>query len=184
MDIRSQGPVPIGRRPLLLLLCCALFLSLLPVVLSGCSGIASMRSSNLIVTVDGQNTSFQPARNEVPILDFFNITMRLTDLSERERNFDATYNQYFCAWSSVPESEHLQRFSLSDFDCTVSQKTTNPVQGVLLESININYTHPTISGFYVSNTFYVTNDTFEIFPSNNTQYVDPGKVYSWKFECV
>jgi len=151
---------------------------------AACSGMATMRTKNLIVTVDGPSTTFQPLRNGQPILDFFNITVHLTDLNERNREYDTVENMWFCRWSSTPDATHIQRFSLSDFDCTVSRSTSNPLPGVLLEAINVNYTHPTIANFSVTNTFYITNSSFQIIPSNNTDYVDPGMHYAWNFEYV
>jgi hypothetical protein len=171
-----------------LLLLCLLLVCLLGFGLvdgATCEGIVEMRSKTVKMVVDGRGVTFTPTRLDgVAINDFFNVTMALSDFTERERVYNDELQQWYCDWGSDPAEPALQRIQLNDWDCSIYTNQSFPHPQTLLESVTINYTHPLTPGFYITNTFFVTNNTFEIRPSSNTTYIDPGKEYIWKFKYV
>lgn len=171
-----------ARRAFLAIIMLGL-LSIVSIEASICEGVGELRSNTVRMVLDGRKVIFTPiGPNGIEMDDFFNITMVLSDFTEKERVFDDDLQAWYCDWGSDPTDAALQRFQLEDFDCSISSNQSFPAPLTLLQSITINYTHPLYPDFYVTNTFFSTNKSFEIRPSSNTTYVDPGKEYVWKFK--
>ena len=161
-----------------------------PLVLSevsaACNVSASLQSKSLRIATDGRKALFSPIQNGAIFPDFFNLSLRITSLAERfRRPSEDPSIEPDCIWSANMSGDIIQTFDIDQFDCALSEgsyiRSSDDIQ---VQWFNITYTNPSIPGFSIANSFYVTNGTFEERPEVNNTYVDPGRELVWRYEYV
>lgn len=161
---------------------CLIFAILSTPAASLCEGKASIRSEALVVEVNGSLATFQPIDSVGnKVTDFLNVSLRLNGLAERNRYL--LNGEYVCDWASVMDGgSPVMALKTEEMDCVVTQDYYFPFDNdTKVDFININYTSPEYPDFWMSNNFYATSDFFIVRPSNDTQFVEPGKSYTWQF---
>ena len=169
---------------------CTLFLLLSCLLISqataACTGYGMMDSGKTRITVEGPKVTFTPLKDSVIFADFFNLTLTINNITERNLPAPeppATIPE--CNWSANAEVDAIQAWRLADFDCTIVQSFyIRPDDHIRVDYITINYTIASTPSLVITNTFYATNGSFEERPSTNTTFVDPGREYVWKYEYV
>ena len=155
-------------------------------VTATCEGYEILEGPHTRLIIDGRKTTMTPLKNGAIFPDFFNLTLTLTNITERNPQDvvpPATIPD--CNWAANADVRVVQAWDLSTFDCTVKKSSYIRSPGnILVESITINYTSVATPSLYLANTFFMTNGTFEVRPSNDTTYIDPGHEYVWKYTYV
>jgi hypothetical protein len=149
---------------------------------AACTGSGRLNSTTLSALVEGPHLSISVLDpSGAPLYDFLNATLSLQGFAERERYYED--GAYLCDWAAElwDDSQIVQRMLIEEFDCTVNSGSYMQNLGAEVSFVSVNYTHPSHPLFWLSNTFYTTTKDFDIFPSNDTTFVDPGKVYKWSY---
>lgn len=168
---------------ILLAFICVLVFCMQHTTAQTCVGTASIRSNTVELEVDRGNIGFWSIDNNgVRINDFYNFTFSLTTLKEMP---GGTSERRRCSYRSTSSISPLQEMDIvKDFNCTVTKRVADLYPGANVETILINYTSSIYPDFYFSQTFFSTDLAFEIRPSDNRTYVDPGVDYRWLFQYV
>lgn len=154
---------------------------------SNCTGSGAIYSQGLLIEVNGNQIRMYPlASDGSKVQNFVNLSLQLTEVTERNKSIHDELGILVCDQREKlgDRKDLLQSLNVSDMRCTVTYSTSHPDPSIFLEQITINYTHPSYPNFTLSASFFVTNASYNLYPSNDTTHVDPGKIYRWTFEYV
>jgi hypothetical protein len=113
-----------------------------------------------------------------------NITVAFEGFSEREREEpDEDYVNGSCdpTWDITdPQKRYFYRF-VDELDCERNSSHYYLSPEARVDFISLNYTDPTLPGFWLAITVSTTTEEFTVYPSNDTTFVDPGQEYKWVY---
>lgn len=172
----------VGSRVIGLLALLGALFALLPMMVeSTCVGTASAHTPNMGLEVIGDTISIWPIHHNKRVLDFYNLTIKWSLVEEFLYDPEAKHR---CSYDADPVYNLQTMDLIEDFSCQVIPSTVDLHPNATVQSIKLNYTSNNVPDLRFAITFYFTDTHFEIHPSNDTTYVDPGQTYAWVFEYV